>query len=80
MTKKTEALLKSIGLFVLLNACVFCFLFMFRWFAFSSIGKWLEMNRPIKDPGPKGSFVVIVILIQFAMLMCAVLYYRNKRG
>ena len=80
MTQKTEALLKAAGLFLLVNACAFAFLFMFRWFAFSSIGKWLEMNRPIKDPGPKGSLVVHLILFQVAVLTLAVLYYRNKRS
>jgi hypothetical protein len=63
LKNKAEAILKTIGIFVGINAFTFAFAFTWRWIAFSSLGQFLEINKPTK-PNPPGGLLITLFLLQ----------------
>ena len=71
--KKTEAILKAIGVYLGSNALSFGSAYIL-WLVFTSpVGQWLDLNKPTKPYVP-GS----LILLQFIPIMIAIEYYRDK--
>lgn len=73
MKKKTEAALKAMGVYLAFNAFTFGSAYILHRLATSSIGHWLEIDKPTKPYVP-GSLLVM----QNFPLMIALLYYRDK--
>jgi hypothetical protein len=73
VTKKTEAILKAIVIYLALNAFVYGAIYIVLWLARSPAGQWLEVNKSVKPYSPAYWF-----LLQFGMLLSAYSYYRYK--
>ena len=73
VTKKTEAILKAIGVYLALNVVVYGGIYIVLWMARSPVGQWLELNKSSKPDTPAYGY-----LLQFAMLLSAYTYYRHK--
>ncbi|HEU4768153.1 MAG TPA: hypothetical protein VFS77_12290, partial [Pyrinomonadaceae bacterium] len=70
MKEKSKAALTAIGIYLAFNAAVFGLGYMMRWFSDSSIGHWLEIDKPTKPYVP-GVFYILQII----PLMIAYMYY-----
>ncbi|HZN08543.1 MAG TPA: hypothetical protein VFB65_17225 [Pyrinomonadaceae bacterium] len=71
--KKTEAILKAIGVYLAFNAIALIGAYI-AWLGFTSpVGRWLELNKPTKPYVPGTLFV-----LQIFPLMIAYYYYRDK--
>jgi hypothetical protein len=71
--KKPEAALKAVGVYLAINALIFGGAYIVRWLFSSSIGHWLEIDKPTKPYLP-GSLIVL----QIFPVMIAYYYYRDK--
>jgi hypothetical protein len=71
--KKREAALMAIGLYLALNVFIFGGAYLLHWLFSSSIGHWLQIDRPTKPYVP-GSFIVM----QIFPLIIAIAYYRER--
>lgn len=73
MKEKTEAILKAIGVFLASDALIFGGAYILRWLFRSSIGHWLEIDKPTRPYVP-GTFFAMQIFVA----MIAILYYREE--
>ena len=73
LSKKTDAALKAIGIFVTMNVGVFGCAYIIYLVFTSPVGRWLELNRRNKPylPGT-------IWLLEVFLLIGCFLYYREK--
>lgn len=73
VTTKTKILLKSFGVFLAVDALMFGSAYIAYRLATSSIGRWLEVDKPTLH-SPAG----LLYVVHLAPLMIAFFYYRDK--
>ena len=73
MSKKAEAALKAVGIYLAFNALVFGGAYIVRWLFYSRLGHLLEIDKPTKPYVPG-----TMLMLQIIPLTLAFFYYRDK--
>ena len=70
VNKKAEVFLKTLGLYLAMNACIFAGVYIIPWILSSPVGRSLELNKPTKPYVPGTILVAQIFLLLFAYAVC----------